>query len=217
MEKTQRPDYEVNFDRLTGLADQWIPDRAFHDMLCTLAPDYNVRDVKYLGFKRAPAASRNHHAYEGGLVKHYLEMWDLWSNVLLGRLPPSPLLTGERILKAIILHDLHKGYCTFVETPGENEFASYGRDMSESYLTMAGKTLWIMGHHGIVIDEIQMNALEWSEGGFSKTKPRGDSVLAKVAYLLDELSGNVIGRIENEQHYWMSGSSNPNYGAPLSR
>ena len=46
---------------------------AFLRLLDTLKEDQPNRQKHYLRFYRSPAAGRNHHAYEGGLVQHLLE------------------------------------------------------------------------------------------------------------------------------------------------
>ena len=46
---------------------------AFLRLLDTLKEDQPNGQKHYLRFYRSPAAGRNHHAYEGGLVQHLLE------------------------------------------------------------------------------------------------------------------------------------------------
>ena len=63
-------------------------------------------------------------------------------------------------------------------------------------MTSNGKTFLLMAKYGVEVDALQMNALQWSEGGWAESKPRTGSVLSKLLYLLDEMSGNVIARLE---------------------
>lgn len=172
------------------------PNRtAYLEMTSALIPDQQDGETTYLGLRRAPAAKGNHHDHEGGLLHHYLEMWELWI-LLARRVESSPELNNERILAAIINHDLHKAYRTFVLKEADPWQTEYGTDQSDRMMTWETKTIWLLGKHGVQLDELQMNALLWSEGGWAKIQPKWYSVLAKLAYLLDELSGNVLARIE---------------------
>jgi hypothetical protein len=150
-----------------------------------------------LGFKRAPAAKRNHHACEGGLVIHLLEMWDLWVGMRHSIIPTvGDHVTDDRVLKAILYHDLHKAYRTFVLMPGEVWKVEYAyQDWSERLVTHEIKSLFLLMQAGIAPDLLQLNAFLLAEGGYAKIKPSATSVLAKVVYLLDELSGNVRSRV----------------------
>lgn len=149
-----------------------------------------------LGMKRAPAARGNHHDFEGGLVYYLLEMWETWKNWK-GNfdLIQGDYINDNRVLQGILNHDIHKAYRYYrlrSEHPWEVEFAL---DESDKMVIENVKSIQVLNWHGIILDDQQMNALLWSEGGFSKTQPRTCSVLAKLLYLLDEFSGNVLGRI----------------------
>lgn len=67
-----------NWEKLRALAAGVLPSieaGTFLRLLDGLEEDQLNGQERYLGFCRAPAARRNHHAYEGGLVRHLLEMW----------------------------------------------------------------------------------------------------------------------------------------------
>jgi hypothetical protein len=103
-----------NWEKLKGLVAGNLPSReaaVFLHLLDTLKEDQPDGQKHYLGFYRSPAARRNHHAYEGGLVQHLLEMWSLWEQ-LKPKLNAPPFISDERVFKAIILHDLHNAYRT---------------------------------------------------------------------------------------------------------
>lgn len=153
----------------------------------------------YLGFKRAPAAKGNHHAYEGGLVQHYLEMWKLGRTLL----QQNPELVNhhvneQRVLKAVINHDIHKAFMTYLlasENPWQTEYEK--KRGGGNLLTETGQSLSILMTAGVRVDDEQMNALYWAEGGFAEEQPKARSVLAVLCYLLDEFSGNCLGRADN--------------------
>lgn len=192
-------DINANWERLTELVRTTLPPvraQQYLKMMNNLYADrYIDQATVWLGFCRAPAAKGNHHDFEGGLVAHLLEMWDIWQ-VIRPLAYAAPYVTDERILEHIINHDLHKASQTFttnVNTTGW--FVEYGRHDSDQFLSHDQKSLWLLNSNGIELDMEQVNALYWSEGGFSKNAPRESTVLAKVGYILDEMSGNVVERI----------------------
>lgn len=203
---------DIRFQRLKALITTHLNSKdelLYNRMIDDLGPDrLDTRNGyvgdQLLGLRRAPAAKGNHHAFEGGLVYHYLEMWDIWT-IWANRfyLRTTSHMNDDRVLRGIINHDLHKAYRYYrlVSTaPWQVELATDYRkqslEPSDTLVIENVKTIQILNHHGITMDDEQMNALLWSEGGFSKTKPQWCSILAKLLYLLDEFSGNVIGRIE---------------------
>jgi hypothetical protein len=185
-----------NWEKLKGLVAGNLPSReaaVFLHLLDTLKEDQPNGQKHYLGFFRAPAARRNHHAYEGGLVQHLLEMWSLWDQ-LKPQLNAPPFISDERVLKAIILHDLHKASRTYELMSSDPWEVRHGDDETDMLMGTDVKSLWLAQRAGITLDPEQINALLWAEGGFSNIRPRWCSVLAKVCYALDELSGNGLAR-----------------------
>lgn len=204
---TPRPtegDIEGNWLTLNRLVEEHLgqEDRLIYtNLLLGLQEDYVVdAENILLGMKRAPAAKGNHHAFEGGLVYHLLEMWCIWERLadLLDQFDvdvTNEHLNDSRILRAIINHDLHKGHRCFklVSTsPWQTEYAK--GDFTQELLTNDTKSLWLLQRAGVVLDEEQLNMLIQAEGGYSPIRPYWTTIAAKVAYMLDELSGNVIGR-----------------------
>jgi len=192
-----------NWDRLVGLSDVIsMPLRKdYQALLGALKEDTTVGGITYLGFYRAPPATKNHHAHEGGLVQHLLEMWDLYvllrDELGIGSLNmPSPL-SRENVFRAIIHHDLHKASMTYIlesELPWKCRYANLEEEDLMGPHDM--KTLYLLSLHGIVLDPLMVNCVLYAEGGYSEIRPRRMSVLAKLVYCLDELSGNVKARIE---------------------
>ena len=168
-------------------------------MMEALAEDTPHEGGVLLGFMNAPAAKRNHHAYCGGLAAHCIEMWSIWKGKFREDVPFSDHVNDRRIMEGIIYHDLHKAYRTFQlvrMNPWEVDYLR--NDPENESMTWETKTFWILMQHGIKLDVEQLNALLWSEGGWAKTQPRWCSVLAKILYLLDEYSGNVLSRMKDD-------------------
>ena len=91
---------EENWQALRILTWNTIIDQnAQHkDMLNRLEADQkDPHGYTLLGAKRAPAAMRNHHAFEGGWCYHVHEMWGYWTLVR-PTLQPHETITDERIL-----------------------------------------------------------------------------------------------------------------------
>lgn len=167
----------------------------WRDSIQVLGPDLLHGGVTYLGLERAPAGKGNHHAFIGGLLCHMLEMWDFWI-LLKGSLPPDPLLTDVRILKGILLHDLHKSWATFVVDQDAPSGLNYGKHPSEGMFTHTQKSIYLAMRLGLDLDAVDFNALCCSEGGWAENAPKWGSTVGKLLYLLDELSGNVKARAE---------------------
>lgn len=164
-------------------------------------PRDNTDAYYLLGMERAPAAQGNHHNFEGGLIYHYHEMWDTWLHMRGGLVQHDEHVTDERVLCGIINHDIHKGWRTYrLESvdPWQVQYAEDQTDklLSKDYRRPQGtfKNLFILQKHQVPLDEIDYNVILNAEGGWSKTQTYWCTVVAKLCYLLDEMSGNVMGR-----------------------
>lgn len=164
----------------------------------TVTCDRKGETVTMLGFERAPAAKGNHHAYEGGLTQHLLEMWSTWLVWSSHWDIKDPLfVSDDLVLRAIINHDLHKSHRTFGLVNEDPWEVRYVDDLTDMLMTSDVKTMWMLNEFNIPMDARLYNALIQAEGGYSKIVPKWGSVLAKICYLLDEWSGNVISRAED--------------------
>lgn len=194
---------EGNFERLKTLV-QAYGSKPLCEMMDSLegerpAQDLDRGTVNYLGLLNAPAAKGNHHAYLGGLVAHYLEMWQFGCIMLPQFQHKSKYFTEERILKGIMLHDLHKAWETFVVVANAEKGTTtleYGKSPSSALMTNNQKTVHLVHLHEIPMDEMDWNILHSSEGGWAEAMPKDIAAISKFIYLLDELSGNVFARIE---------------------
>jgi hypothetical protein len=152
----------------------------------------------WLGLRRAPAAKRNHHAYEGGLVRHLIEMYEFWTVLRreYGQIEVDGVCDDARVLKAILLHDIEKADQNFFLVSQDPWLVDYNYK-SDRQLILPGdiRSVEIAFRFGITLDAVQLNALMWAHGGFSELQPKAHSALAKLVYLLDEFSGNVLERV----------------------
>lgn len=96
--QSERPPKEMMAE-LKGILDQ-IEDKDYR-RLC----DAFLGDKPFVtAFCMAPAATRNHHAYLGGLLDHTLNI----AKVALAILPHFPILRKDLLLTAVFLHDVGK-------------------------------------------------------------------------------------------------------------
>lgn len=184
-----------NLQRLIKLVDSYNLS-GFRGMLLTMAGNTVMNKADgvteiHLGFRDAPAAKRNHHAYRGGLTVHLVEMWNLHLE-LRGNWNPDEI-QDYRVLAGILLHDLHKAYHMFRWDEKEGKL-SYTDHPIHKLLPKDMVTVQLLMNFGIPLDALQFNALLWSEGGWADCKPETSTALSKYLYALDELSGNVKGR-----------------------
>lgn len=182
-----------DFKRLEGLVAANCSSRYLTLISFLRADRVDATGTVYLGLNRAPAASGNHHAYEGGLVIHLLEMWDFHLQL---RDLFVPRFDDGRVLAAIIHHDLEKAYYTFVQG-AYGEPIKYGTHTTSQLMTGDVKSLHILMNAGILLDEEMTNALLMAHGGYTDHPPRMTTPFAKYIYLLDEMSGNVKERLRN--------------------
>lgn len=193
--------FKGNFDQLKELAMCHIAEEEGQARWGALLDGLrNNEERSYLvfpGFERAPAARGNHHAFEGGLVYHLLEMWACWQTIRPNFIC-EPYVSDSRVIRAILAHDLHKAFRTYVVVSRDPWTVEYANEKDPSNMLMDDtiKSLWLLGRFGVPMDPEQLNALCWAHGGFSDIRPKWSTVLAKVCYLLDEMSGNGIARID---------------------
>lgn len=210
-------DLENNWSRLEYLTRSMLVTRlndqeqmsAYMWMLNDLRAD-RIRDkTTILGMYRAPASKNRHHDCEGGLVAHLIQMWDIWTglrSVIKGQVTEKmhPLLNDQNMWLAILHHDLNKvwKYKLVSGSPWQVDYANDDDRMS-ALLGDAPKSMWFLQKYGIRLTIPLYNALIAAEGGYAKTRPHTESVLAKVAYLVDEMSANVVDRLLTDR-FWDS-------------
>lgn len=191
---------EENFHKLRILTkDNLLSYQNWHRMFEELAENREWQGKVFAGLKFAPAGKGNHHAYPGGLIVHLLEMWSIYEKwVQVGLLKRDQLLCeASRVLKIIILHDLHKSLFEFTFEENEEGVAfDYGDHPYKHLMTNDIRSIHMAAQFEIKLDSLEMNAVLNSEGGYCKQPSKYTSVLAKLVYLLDEMSSNVLSRIE---------------------
>ena len=193
-------------------------------MLHALKHDRIIGDTLILGMRRAPGSQRRHHAIEGGLVIHLMEMWRAWA-MIRNMIPMRDAnITDSLVWRAILHHDLNKIYRYKQVTKDKDgnaltdwkvDYTDGNEDPLGYLLPSTHKTLGILTHYGIPLSPLLLNALITAEGGYSQgPHPKTETVFAKVVYLCDELSANVINRLETGR-FWDSKEGGLNGDAVL--
>lgn len=187
---------------------------AYTRMLNELRQDRSIDGHVALGMYRAPGSKDRHHNREGGLVAHLLEMWDIYMKmepiIMGGSFSPGLLLNMSRqnVWRAILHHDLNKVWRYRIvygsaDDPNLWQVEYSKKDTATELLGSTNKSLWILQKYGIELTLPLYNALLTSEGGYAKTRPRVDTAFAKLLYVLDELSANVVNRLQTGR-FWDS-------------
>lgn len=204
-----------NWDRVFRLTQDLVVEKlgdrdagaAHAIMLNDLRHDRNTDNVCVLGMRRAPASKDRHHDREGGLVVHLLEMWDIWltdyAHIIRQYGTPHPQINDATVWRTILYHDLNKvwRYRLESEEPWRVDYAN--REDKVSQLVGHHKTFWWLHKYNIRLTLPLYNALLCSEGGYNDHRPRVETALAKLVYLLDEMSANVVDRL-NTNRFWDS-------------
>lgn len=168
------------------------------------AQDTIENNVTYTGMGNAPAGKFIHHAYPGGLVDHYIEMFELHKSIN----PKIKDIEDKHVLEAIVLHDLHKACLTFryptekeKEKQKEGQWFEYSDHEYPKLMSNNELTLFMLLQSNYKISSpLVMNALVNSEGGYCKNPSKFVTTFAKYIYTLDELSSNVLAREDKGNH-----------------
>lgn len=189
--------YADNYKQLVSCVEMYCPD--FLPVIASVCSNKTHDSIPYLGLIEAPAGVGMHHAYIGGLVTHYLEMWAFYIN---NESPFKGIQYEGDVLRAIILHDLHKAhYCFTVKgmlPDGCTPNIEYGEYLGTRAVSANMRSLHIALSAGGKVNDLVLNSLCNAEGGWAKDPSRLVSSFAKYIYLLDEISSNVIAT-ENER------------------
>lgn len=170
-----------NYAQLESVLAKYAPNLA--PVLKRYSVDCVSGENTYLGFRRAPAAKGIHHAYEGGLIQHYLEMLHLADNMR--NISLFATLSLEDIVFGVFAHDLHKAFAHYHYMNGK---LAYSDNYTTKCLNPNQKTVFMLSQCGVRLSELDLNMIFSSEGGYAKDAPAQASVLAKFVYLLDEQS-----------------------------
>ena len=174
-----------NFTKLRSLCVDM--DVALGDVLDFYRSDLlDGAGKRVLGLQTAPAGKSIHHAYEGGLVVHILEMLRHISDFCIR----WPTLSYRNMFIGAVLHDLHKGFCHYyISDKGIDYYTHYyTRLMTPNQKTLAMVSGSVPNAPLYHVTADVLHILHHSEGGWAENAPKEASIEAKLVYLADELS-----------------------------
>ena len=155
--------------------------------------DYVIEDLEDLGFFEAPASSKNHFNFEGGLVEHSLNVYKiaimLKEQIIKLRPDIVNRIPDDSIAIAALLHDVCKAdiYKKVVKKV-KNEIGvwepqeSYNIDYSNFPLGHGEKSVIILLRSGLDLSDDEIIAIRWHMGGFEPKENQkiGDIVKVKI-------------------------------------
>lgn len=156
--------------------------------------DYVIEDLEDMGFFEAPASTRFHCNYEGGLLEHSMNTYNVALMIRREMVKMNPLLEKElpeeSIAIAALLHDVCKGNVyrkttkkvkTKIGTWEERE--AYEVDYSELPLGHGEKSVIMLLQSGLDLTDNEMLAIRWHMGawdlGFQSPEMKGNINMAK--------------------------------------
>lgn len=113
---------EAMFEQLVGLIESRVESPQIRALLCAYFND----DALKSRFVRAPAATRNHHAYHSGLLEHCLSMARLALQICDHYDAYYPrLVNSDLVVAGCVLHDI--GKCVELEFEGSTRYTDEGK------------------------------------------------------------------------------------------
>ena len=139
--------------------------------------DYVIEDLEDLGFFEAPASSKNHFNFEGGLVEHSLNVYKIALMLKEGiaRFRPDVIarIPNDSIAIAALLHDVCKAdiYKKVVKKI-RNDIGvwepqeSYNIDYSDFPIGHGEKSVIMLLRSGLDLTDDEIIAIRWHMGGW---------------------------------------------------
>lgn len=139
--------------------------------------DYVIEDLEDLGFFEAPASSRNHFNFEGGLVEHSLNVYKiavmLKEQMQIFRPDVIARIPDDSIAIAALLHDVCKAdiYKKVIKKV-KNEIGvwepqeSYNIDYSNFPVGHGEKSVIMLLRSGLDLSDDEILAIRWHMGGW---------------------------------------------------
>lgn len=178
--------------------------------------DYVIEDLEYMGFFMAPASSTQHLNYDGGLVEHSLNVYDmaimLREQILARRPDLEKRLSVESIIVSSLLHDVCKADI-YRKTMRKRknaigmyeEYESYEVDYSNLPVGHGEKSVIMLLRSGLYLEDDEVIAIRWHMSAWdlpfqsyelskSLNISRDKSPLCSLIHTADTLAANLIER-----------------------
>ena len=176
--------------------------------------DYVLDDLEDWGFYTAPASSNHHYNYDGGLLEHSLNVYDMAIRIREQIISLRPDLEKElpvdSVIIASLLHDVCKTDIYFKRTrKRKNEagaweaYECYEVDYSNLPIGHGEKSVILLLRSGLDINEDEMLAIRWHMAPWdlpfqslelckSVDKARHDPPLCTLVQCADGLAANIL-------------------------
>ena len=139
--------------------------------------NYLMEDLEHWGFFRMPASCKKHNSYEGGLLKHSLNVCQiaqmLREQIIYLRPDLAPLLPIDSIIIASLLHDVCKsGIYQKVNRRQKDETGmwetctTYNIDYSFLPVGHGEKSVIMLLRSGLDLSDEEIMAIRWHMGGW---------------------------------------------------
>lgn len=139
--------------------------------------DYVIEDLEALGFFTAPASVKNHYNFEGGLLEHSLNVYDMAMALAetMSRLRPAlaEKLSPDSIAIAALLHDVCKAdIYRKVQRARKNEVGQYEKftEYAVDYTNFPGghgeKSVIMLLRSGLDLEDAEILAIRWHMGAW---------------------------------------------------
>ncbi len=178
--------------------------------------EYVIEDLESLGFFEAPASSTQHLNYDGGLVEHSLNVYDmavmLKEQIIARRPDLEKLLPTESIIIASLLHDVckadiyHKVMRRRKDAIGTyEEYQAYEVDYSNLPIGHGEKSVIMILRSGMYLEDDEVIAIRWHMSAWdlpfqsfelskSLNVARDKSPLCSLIHTADTLAANLLER-----------------------
>lgn len=178
--------------------------------------EYVIEDLESLGFFEAPASSTQHLNYDGGLVEHSLNVYDmavmLREQIIARRPDLEKLLPTESIIIASLLHDVCKAdiYRKVMRRRKDaigtyEEYQAYEVDYSNLPIGHGEKSVIMILRSGMYLEDDEVIAIRWHMSAWdlpfqsfelskSLNVARDKSPLCSLIHTADTLAANLLER-----------------------
>ena len=178
--------------------------------------EYVIEDLETLGFFEAPASSTQHLNYDGGLVEHSLNVYDmavmLKEQIIARRPDLEKLLPTESIIIASLLHDVCKAdiYRKVMRRRKDaigtyEEYQAYEVDYSNLPIGHGEKSVIMILRSGMYLEDDEVIAIRWHMSAWdlpfqsfelskSLNVARDKSPLCSLIHTADSLAANLLER-----------------------
>ena len=178
--------------------------------------EYVIEDLESLGFFEAPASSTQHLNYDGGLVEHSLNVYDmavmLKEQIIARRPDLEKLLPTESIIIASLLHDVCKAdiYRKVMRRRKDaigtyEEYQAHEVDYSNLPIGHGEKSVIMILRSGMYLEDDEVIAIRWHMSAWdlpfqsfelskSLNVARDKSPLCSLIHTADTLAANLLER-----------------------